>query len=82
MKKGKKFANKINKKLIENFANEVNTEMKHNRYLSDLITTQQKELSRNRNQLEKYSSNTNSQARFKEIVSDLNLNINELKKNQ
>ena len=80
MKKGKKFANKINKKLIENFANEVNTEMKHNRYLSDLITTQQKELSRNRNQLEKYSSNTNSQARFKEIVSDLNLNINELKK--
>jgi hypothetical protein len=54
--------------------------MKHNRYLSDLITTQQKELSRNRNQLEKYSSNTNSQARFKEIVSDLNLNINELKK--
>jgi len=80
MKKGKKFANKINKKLIENFANEANTEMKHNRYLSDLITTQQKELSRNRNQLEKYSSSSNSQARFKEIVSDLNLNINELKK--
>ena len=80
MKKGKKIANKINKKLIENFANEVNTEMKHNRYLSDLITTQQKELSRNRNQLEKYSSTTNSQARLKAILSDLNNNINDLKK--
>ena len=80
MKKGKKIANKINKKLIENFANEVNTEMKHNRYLSDLITTQQKELSRNRNQLEKYSSTTNSEARLKAILSDLNNNINDLKK--
>ena len=80
MKKGKKFAKVINKKLIENFANEVNTEMKHNRYLSDLITTQQKELSRNRNQLEKYSSTTNSESRLKAILSDLNNNINDLKK--